>query len=428
MTDQHAELNTVRERAKRKLERDMGPRLLAHLNDSRTVEIMLNADGRLWLERLGEPMSCIGSMRTAQAQAIIETIAGFHGKEVTRSRPILEGELPLDGSRFAGQLPPVVPAPTFAIRKKAVAIFTLDQYVERGIMTAAQRDVLVAAVRAHRNVLVIGGTGSGKTTLVNAIINEMVMHRPCWGPSQKQVRVCRRVPPPCRRSLAVVAGVMTLVHFPRQPVLARPMRNPESHHRKLARVRNPTTHHLLLAARMMAAAEPREVAIAMGSSSPPTRRATLQRLNLAVMLMMLPAMTVMTLAHFPRLPVLARRTRNPEKGLHKAVRRRNPTNHHLMPAVRMTAANGLPPAVLMVESSPPPTRKAALQRLNPVVTQLMPPAATPVVLAHFPRPAVLAKLMWNLDRCHRKVARGGATIRHLVPLARVKVEDRAQRE
>lgn len=178
MTDQHPEVNTVRERAKRKLERDMGSRLLAHLNDSRTVEIMLNADGRLWLERLGEPMSCIGSMRTAQAQAIIETVAGFHGKEVTRSRPILEGELPLDGSRFAGQLPPVVPAPTFAIRKKAVAIFTLDQYVERRIMTPAQRDVLIAAVRAHRNILVIGGTGSGKTTLVNAIINEMVVQDP----------------------------------------------------------------------------------------------------------------------------------------------------------------------------------------------------------------------------------------------------------
>lgn len=109
---------------------------------------------------------------------VIETIAGFHGKEVTRSKPILEGEFPLDGSRFAGQLPPVVPAPTFAIRKKAVAIFTLDQYVENGIMTADQQQVLVEAVAAHRNILVIGGTGSGKTTLVNAIINEMVITDP----------------------------------------------------------------------------------------------------------------------------------------------------------------------------------------------------------------------------------------------------------
>ena len=172
------EFNSIKDRAKRKLERDMGPELLVALNDPKTVEIMLNADGRLWHERLGESMTCIGSMRVAQAQAIIETIAGYHGKEVTRQKPILEGELPLDGSRFAGQLPPVVPAPTFAIRKKAVAIFTLDQYVAQGIMTPEQKATLVAAVAAHRNILVIGGTGSGKTTLVNAIINEMVIQDP----------------------------------------------------------------------------------------------------------------------------------------------------------------------------------------------------------------------------------------------------------
>ena len=172
------EFNSIKDRAKRKLERDMGPELLVALNDPKTVEIMLNADGRLWHERLGESMTCIGSMRVAQAQAIIETIAGYHGKEVTRQKPILEGELPLDGSRFAGQLPPVVPAPTFAIRKKAVAIFTLDQYVAQGIMTPEQKASLVAAVAGHRNILVIGGTGSGKTTLVNAIINEMVIQDP----------------------------------------------------------------------------------------------------------------------------------------------------------------------------------------------------------------------------------------------------------
>lgn len=178
MTNQNSDANTVKERAKKKLERDMGPELLTVLNDPRTVEIMLNADGKLWLERLGEPMQCIGTLRVAQAQAIIETVAGYHGKEVTRSKPVLEGELPLDGSRFAGQLPPVVPAPTFAIRKKAIAIFTLDQYVERGIMSTQQRELLIAAVRSHRNILVVGGTGSGKTTLVNAIINEMVVQDP----------------------------------------------------------------------------------------------------------------------------------------------------------------------------------------------------------------------------------------------------------
>lgn len=170
--------STLKDRAKKKLERDMGPLLVAALHDPRTVEVMLNSDGKLWQERLGEPMKCIGTMRVAQAEAIIKTVAGYHGKEVTRGKPILEGELPLDGSRFAGQLPPVVPSPTFAIRKKAIAIFSLDQYVSAGILSAAHYDAIKTAIRAHRNILVSGGTGSGKTTLINAIIRDMVEQDP----------------------------------------------------------------------------------------------------------------------------------------------------------------------------------------------------------------------------------------------------------
>ncbi|MDV7248895.1 P-type conjugative transfer ATPase TrbB, partial [Xanthomonas hortorum] len=168
------EFSTIKARAKQKLERDMGTELLAALNDPKTVEIMLNSDGKVWQERLGEQMRHICDLRPSQAQAIIETVAGYHGKEVTRHKPILEGVFPLDGSRFAGQLPPVVAAPIFAIRKHPVAIFTLEQYVSADIMTARQLDVIKAAIEAHRNILVIGGTGSGKTTLVNAIINMMV--------------------------------------------------------------------------------------------------------------------------------------------------------------------------------------------------------------------------------------------------------------
>lgn len=172
------DFSTLKDRAKRKLERDMGPLLLAALNDPRTVELMLNADGKLWQERLGEKMACIGTMRVAQAEAIIKTVAGYHSKEITHSKPILEGELPLDGSRFAGQLPPVVPFPTFAIRKRAVAIFTLEQYVEADVMTGSQYRTIKQAVSDHRNILVSGGTGSGKTTLLNAIINEVVLCDP----------------------------------------------------------------------------------------------------------------------------------------------------------------------------------------------------------------------------------------------------------
>ena len=174
MNDSDDGLDISSERAKRKLERDMGPLLLAALHDPKTVEIMLNADGRLWQERLGEKMKCIGTLPTAKGTAIIKTVASCLNKTITATDPKVEGELPLDGSRFAGQLPPIVTAPTFAIRKKAIAIYTLEQYVQAGIMSQRHYEAIKAAVKSHRNILVIGGTGSGKTTLVNAIINGMV--------------------------------------------------------------------------------------------------------------------------------------------------------------------------------------------------------------------------------------------------------------
>jgi type IV secretion system protein VirB11 len=168
----------ISDRARAKLARDLGDEFLHVLHDPRTVEIMLNADGRLWHERLGEPMRCFGTMRADQAQSIIRNLAGMHGRELTRRNPTLECEFPLDGSRFAGQIPPVVPEAVFAIRKKAVSVFTLENYVQAGIMTASQCSRIRSAVAARSNILVSGGTGSGKTTLVNAILNHVIAHEP----------------------------------------------------------------------------------------------------------------------------------------------------------------------------------------------------------------------------------------------------------
>ena len=161
----------------RKLRYEFGSGICALLDDPRVIEIMLNApkgsvkDGELWVERLGEEMEMFGVMSFSQAENLMRTIASCHNLQITSDSPILECELPFWGSRFTGVVPPVVTHPTFAIRKKAVAIFTLADYVEKGIMSQAQREAIQGAVLSRENIVVAGGVGSGKTTLINAVIH-----------------------------------------------------------------------------------------------------------------------------------------------------------------------------------------------------------------------------------------------------------------
>src|SRR5580704_754259 len=151
------------ERNLAKLRKDLGEVFLAALADPETVEIVLNADGTLWQERLGESLQQIGTMTATAADAAMRTLASFHHSVLTRESPSIECELPLDGSRFAGQIPPIVPAPVFAVRKRASRVFTLDQYVDAEILTPKEKEFLRKAIHDHRNILLTGGTGSGKT-------------------------------------------------------------------------------------------------------------------------------------------------------------------------------------------------------------------------------------------------------------------------
>jgi P-type conjugative transfer ATPase TrbB len=166
------------ERQLEKLRRDFGDVFLTALADPETVEILLNPDGTLWQERLGAAPMQIGSLSPTKAEAVLRTIAACLQTTITREKPTIECELPLDGSRFAGQIPPVVPAPTFAVRKRASRVFTLDQYVQAGILTPKEKDFLCVAIRDHRTILVTGGTGGGKTTLVNGLIGEVTAQYP----------------------------------------------------------------------------------------------------------------------------------------------------------------------------------------------------------------------------------------------------------
>ncbi len=161
-------------RGARMLRTALGPAIAGFLEDPMTVEVMLNPDGRLWIDRLSDGLSDTGAtLSPADGERIVRLVAHHVGAEVHSARPRVSAELPETGERFEGLLPPVVTAPCFAIRKPAVAVFTLADYVASGIMTESQAALLREGVAARANILVAGGTSTGKTTLTNALLVEV---------------------------------------------------------------------------------------------------------------------------------------------------------------------------------------------------------------------------------------------------------------
>jgi len=170
-TERH---NETASRGARMLRTALGPAIASFLQDASVVEVMLNPDGRLWIDRLKGGLEDTGErLSPADGERIVRLVAHHVGAEVHPAAPRVSAELPETGERFEGLIPPVVAAATFAIRKPAVAVFTLDDYVASGIMREGQAEALRRAVEERRNVLVAGGTSTGKTTLVNALLAEV---------------------------------------------------------------------------------------------------------------------------------------------------------------------------------------------------------------------------------------------------------------
>ncbi len=165
------ELSESQARRASALKSALGP-LTDLLDDPRVVEVMLNADGVVWVERVGE-----GVVRTritvpaADADRMLRLVASEVLVELNPQNPSLSAKLPPPwGARLQAAIPPIVDAPVFALRKPARIVFSLDDYVSRGILSPRQRAALADAVRAHDNILIGGGTGSGKTTFANALV------------------------------------------------------------------------------------------------------------------------------------------------------------------------------------------------------------------------------------------------------------------
>lgn len=133
-------------------------------------EIMINPDGSAWIEEDGRIQSQPeihfeeGALLTG-----LEVIANRYGKKLDADSPILNLRLP-DGSRLAATIPPVVhPEPLMTIRKFTSRNFTMSDLIDRGMLTTEQAATLTDAVRRGENILISGGTGTGKTTLLNVL-------------------------------------------------------------------------------------------------------------------------------------------------------------------------------------------------------------------------------------------------------------------
>lgn len=162
----------------RKLKEALGDQLCAALDDVSVVEIMLNPDGKLFIERLEHGIASVGEMSPAAAETVIGTVAHALQCEVDIDQPIISGELPIGGHRFEGLLPPIVARPAFSIRRRASRMIALDDYVRTGVMSANHSRTIRSAINSRLNIIISGGTGSGKTTLANAVIDEIVKSAP----------------------------------------------------------------------------------------------------------------------------------------------------------------------------------------------------------------------------------------------------------
>jgi len=159
------------ESLKKRILIEMGQPMRDALLDPRTVEVVLNTDGKVWVEKMGEEFVHICDMTQINSLTLFNSIAHSLGEVVNSQHPILEGRLIVNGARFEGCIPPIVDAPVFALRNKATQVFSLEDYVASGSLTEAQNHAIQNAISNHRNILVVGSTGSGKTTFANAVLD-----------------------------------------------------------------------------------------------------------------------------------------------------------------------------------------------------------------------------------------------------------------
>ena len=152
---------------------NMGNEILELLNDKDVSEIIINDDTKLFKDTFSEGQVFTGKyIDPTRTLSLIQVVASYSKQIIDENNPILEARL-YDKSRFTGVIPPLADNPTINIRKHTILKLTLDDYVDTGVITQNQKKILLDNIKNKRNILVVGATGSGKTTFANACINDI---------------------------------------------------------------------------------------------------------------------------------------------------------------------------------------------------------------------------------------------------------------
>lgn len=150
----------------------------ALLEDPDIVEVSANPNGTVFVQRTGAAPECVGRLDATARERIIRFCATAAEIPMTEVTPIVTARMPVTGYRFEGVMPPCAPAPLFSIRFHAAQVLTMEDYVRDGTLSPAQAEEMQAAIIDRRNIVVAGGTGSGKTTFLNMLLAEVAAVEP----------------------------------------------------------------------------------------------------------------------------------------------------------------------------------------------------------------------------------------------------------
>ena len=152
----------------------LGDENRADLENDDVIELYINDDKKVWIDTLSSGRHFTGRyMDSSDSMRVIQAVADYTDKIVDKTSPFVSSELPGTGSRFQGVIPPIVDNPVFNIRKKGIRVFTLDDYIKSGSLSLKQKEIIIESVNTKKNILIVGGTSSGKTTFANAVIAEI---------------------------------------------------------------------------------------------------------------------------------------------------------------------------------------------------------------------------------------------------------------